>query len=135
MNRDAQLLALRPTIDAAVVSGTMTNEEKFQNQTLRPILKWQNPLLLSVFRHHIKLRKNVFSRLSVEERCHYIVQALQKDITLRSTLKGIMVGQFTDAEFRQYASMTRAVDKRMLQMIEQRLQSQLPALNQPEEER
>ena len=130
--RDEQLLALRPMIDA-LVTDTMTEEEQFQNRTLRPILKWQNPLLLSIFRHYITLRKNIFYDLSVEQQHQYIAQALQNDTTLRGTFKGIVVGQFTEDEFTWYASMAQAIDKRTLRMIAQRLQSQLLALKQSSE--
>ena len=129
--RDEQLLALRPAIDTAVVTDTMTDEETFQNRTLRPILKWQNPLLLGIFRLHIKLRKNAFHELSTEQRHQYVAQALQKDVNLRSTLKGIVVGQFTNGEFAQYALMASAIDKRTMQMLVQRLQSQLSAFDGP----
>ena len=128
--RDEQLLALRPTISAAVVTETMTEEEKFQNRTLRPILKWQNPLLLALFREHIQSRKNAFYSLTADQRRQYIAQVLQKDTILRSTLKGVVIGHFTEAEFTHYASRARTLDKRILQMIAQRLLSQLaPALS------
>ena len=131
--RDQHLLALRPTIAAAVVNDTMTAEERFQNQTLRPILKGQNSLLLSVFRLHIKLRKNTFSEKSEQEQHQYIAQALQKDTSLRGMLKGLVIGQFTEDEFLRYAPATRTLDRRMLQLIAQRLRSQLPALALPYE--
>ena len=44
--------------------GTVTDrssvEEKFQNQTLRPILKFQNDLFIEVFRNYATKQKGVF---------------------------------------------------------------------------
>lgn len=42
-------------------------EEKFQNQTLRPILKWQNELLLEVFRNYASKQK-VYSFHSLQKK-------------------------------------------------------------------
>lgn len=130
--RDHQLMALRPEISQAVVTSTMADEEIFQNQTLRPILKWQNELLLSVFRHYAVLRKNVFFELPDDQRPLYITQALKQDAQLRHTLKGMVIGQFTLDEFARYAAMARALDKRMLGLITQRLHSQVAAIRLPD---
>lgn len=40
-HRDQQLLALRPPVPAALLTEGMSDEERFQNETLRPILKLQ----------------------------------------------------------------------------------------------
>ncbi|MGB3852292.1 MAG: glyoxalase [Tunicatimonas sp.] len=127
--RDEQLLALRPTIPAASVTDSTSDEERFQNETLRPILKMQNPLLLALFRQHIQRRKNVFYQLPEPQRLSYVQQALQKDTTLRDTLKGVVIGHFTEVEWERYAAMSGPLDKRLLQLATQRLQSQLDALN------
>ncbi len=127
--RDEQLLALRPTIPAASVTDSISDEEQFQNETLRPILKMQHSLLLALFRQHIQRRKNVFYQLPEPQRLSYVQQALQKDTTLRDTLKGVVIGHFTEAEWERYAAMSGPLDKRLLQLATQRLQSQLDALN------
>ena len=130
--RDQQLLALRPGVETARVTDATTPEEAFQNQTLRPILKGQNPLLLFLYRLHLQRRKNVFYDLSAEQRYHYIAQSLQKDTSLRSTLRGAVVGQFTEEELAQYAPMASAIDKRISSLLVQRLQSQLSVFRAPD---
>lgn len=126
--RDEQLLALRPAIPAASVTDNTTDEEQFQNETLRPILKMQNSLLLALFRQHIQRRKNEFYQLPEPQRPTYVQQALQKDAALRNTLKGVVVGHFTQAEWERYAALSGPLDKRLLQLATQRLQSQLNEL-------
>ena len=106
--RDKQLLVLRPAIPAASVTDNTTDEERFQNETLRPILKLQNPLLLALFRQYIQRRKNEFYRLPEPQRPTYVQQALQKDAALRNTLKGAVVGHFTEAEWKRYGSVVRS---------------------------
>lgn len=127
-HRDQQLLALRPAVPAALLTETMSEEERFQNETLRPILKLQNPLLLALFRQYIVRRKDEFYQLPEPQRPAYVQQAMQKDTTLRDTLKGMVIGHFTEAEWEQYMALVRPLDKRMLQLATQRLQSQLDEL-------
>ena len=88
----------------------------------------QNSLLLALFRQHIQRRKNEFYQLPEPQRPIYVQQALQKDTTLRNTLKGVVVGHFTEAEWERYAALSGPLDKRLLQLATQRLQSQLNEL-------
>ena len=52
-NRTTQLTQIRPMLDLAEAT---TEIEQFQNGTLRPILKFQNPLILQLFRNFIAQR-------------------------------------------------------------------------------
>ena len=52
MDRSQKLLSIRPLISSAKIVQNMTEEERFQNQTLRPILKLQNDLLLASFENY-----------------------------------------------------------------------------------
>ena len=44
-DRPNDLLRIRPQIKKTQQFSTTSTEERFQNETLRPILKLQNPLL------------------------------------------------------------------------------------------
>ena len=72
MDRSQKLLSIRPLISSAKIVPNMTEEERFQNQTLRPILKLQNDLLLAAFKNYIKKMKNTFYELKLEKRMNYI---------------------------------------------------------------
>ena len=52
-DRPNDFLRIRPEIKKTVVFANMSMEERFQNETLRPILKLQNSLLLLVFGTYI----------------------------------------------------------------------------------
>ncbi|MFQ3326951.1 MAG: hypothetical protein ACI8YC_001591, partial [Salibacteraceae bacterium] len=64
-DRPNDLLRIRPEIKKTKQFDSMSTEERFQNETLRPILKLQNPLLIAVFQCYIEMRKGVFFGLSV----------------------------------------------------------------------
>ena len=48
-DRPNDIKRIRPEIGSTQSFGQMGLEEKFQNNTLRPILKLQNPLIIAVF--------------------------------------------------------------------------------------
>ena len=89
--RDAFIISLRgETIGS--VNESSSADEKFQNQTLRPILKLQNDLFVEVFKNHISKHKNDFYMYSVEKKLQFIENTIQKDIKFRNALKGIVIG-------------------------------------------
>ncbi len=126
--RDLLLLELRPEIPSAVVSEHTGIDEKFQNQTLRPIAKLQDDLLVSVFRNYIRKHKNSFYELPLEKRFRFIENAIQKDIKFRNNLKGIIIGQFTLEEYETYTQNSSALNKRMMNIVRERLHNNIQLL-------
>ena len=127
-SRDTSLLKIRPEIPNAKVTLLMSEEECFQNKTIRPIAKLQNNLLVEVFKHYIKKHKNVFYNLSIEKRMHYIENAIHKNMKFRNSLKGIMIGQFTIEEHRKYINNSSAINKRMMGIVKERLKQNIQLL-------
>ncbi|WP_292945252.1 glyoxalase [Olleya sp. UBA1516] len=130
--RDTQLLAIRPIIKSIIISQNMSDEERFQNITLRPIIKLQNELFIQVFRNYIAKHKNVFYQLTIEKRLNYIENAVHKDIKFRNSIKGMIIGQFTTEEYEKYILNSSALNKRMMSIVKQRLQSNIQLFEKPE---
>ena len=109
--------------------GTITNqssiEEIFQNKTLRPILKLQNDLFVAVFINYAVKQKNVFFSLTPEKKLSYIENVIQRDIKFRNSLKGMIIGLFTVTEYNEYIQNSSNLNKRMMNMLTERLKSQL----------
>lgn len=126
--RDSILLGLRPEIPSAKITLDMTSDEYFQNRTLRPVAKLQNDLLLAAFRNYAVKHKNVFYDLSLEKRMDYIENAIHKDMKFRNSLKGIIIGQFTLDEFDTYIQNSSALNKRMMDIVKERLKSNIQLL-------
>lgn len=109
--------------------GTITNqssiEEIFQNRTLRPILKLQNDLFVAVFINYAVKQKGVFFSLSPEKKLAYIENVIQRDIKFRNSLKGMIIGLFTVTEYNEYIQNSSNLNKRMMNMLIERLKSQI----------
>jgi hypothetical protein len=100
-------------------------EEKFQNQTLRPILKFQNDLFIEVFKNYATKQKGVFFTMSPEKKLIYIENVIQRDIKFRNSLKGIVIGMFTISEYKDYIQNSSNINKRMMNLLIERLKSQI----------
>lgn len=129
--RSHNLLKIRPQIPNAKLSDDMSAEERFQNQTLRPVIKLQNQLLLDVFQNYIGKRKNRFYELTLEERMDYVTHAIQKDLKFRNSLKGMIIGQFTVGEYDTYIQNSSALNKRMMAVVIKRIQDQIQYFDKP----
>ena len=127
-NRTFSILAIRPNIDAVDKSLKTKDIEAFQNNVLRPILKFQNDLLLQIFIDYANQYKGVFFKLSDHEKLSYIQQALSTNQRLRSLILGTIVGLFAVEDFGFYKLNSSALNKRIITMTIQRLQSQLDFL-------
>lgn len=126
--RDINLMELRPEIPSARITENMSADERFQNETLRPVAKLQDDLLVAVFRNYATKHKNAFYDLKLEKKLEYIENAIQKDIKFRNSLKGIIIGQFTLVEYERYIQNSSALNKRMMNIVKERLQGNIQLL-------
>ncbi len=127
-DRPNDIMRIRPEILSAKIYENMSVGERFQNETLRPIVKLQSPLFIEVFKNYVKKHKNLFYDLSNEEKMHYIENAVQKDIKFRNSLKGMVIGQFTIIEYQKYSENSSSLNKRMMNLVKERLISNMQLL-------
>lgn len=131
-HRDEYLSSLRPEIPSAKVTANMSSDEQFQNKTLRPIAKLQDLLLIEVFKNYIFKHKNTFYGFSIEKRIQFIENAVQRDIKFRNGLKGIIIGQFTIEEYGSYIQNSSSLNKRMMNIVKERLINNIQLLEDNE---
>ena len=122
--RDLLLKELRGEA-IGTITNQSSNEEAFQNQTLLPILKLQNDLFVASFENYITKNKKDFYGLSTEKKLLLIENSIQKDIKFRNALKGIVIGLFTLEEYQTYIQNSSNLNKRMMNMLIERLKSQI----------
>nr|WP_294776296.1 glyoxalase [uncultured Flavobacterium sp.] len=122
--RDNNVLELRGE-SLGTINSQSSLEEVFQNKTLRPILKLQNDLFIQVFINYAMKQKNVFFSLTPEKKMAYIENVIQRDIKFRNSLKGMVIAFFTLEEYAEYIQNSSNLNKRMMNMLIERLRSQI----------
>ncbi|MDA9026705.1 glyoxalase [Flavobacteriaceae bacterium] len=129
-SRDSYLKSLRPDILTKTIKTEMSSEEYFQNTVLRPIIKFQNDLLIAVFLQFCTKYKNVFFDLSTEKKILYIESSITKDSKLRSSFRDLIIGLFSVEEYSEYLKNASALNKRMTGIIKERLISHVQLLSE-----
>ena len=123
MNRADKIMACRPNITIKESKNT-SDEEQFQNQVLRPILKFQNELFIKLFLSNCKTYKINFTEFNSEEKYEYIENIFKKDFKIRALFIGTVIALFTIKEFEKYSLNQKFYDKRIIQMLVERLKDQ-----------
>ena len=123
-DRPNDIIKIRPVLNLKK-SSQITDEESFQNDTLRPIIKLQSPVLIESYRNYIIKHKNVFYELSNEKKLDYIENSINKNQKFRNLLKGMIIGLFTIEEYHVYKKNSSSLNKRMMNIVLKRLQDNL----------
>ncbi len=134
MKRDNLMQSIRPLIPEIAEKDGIKPMEYFQNHSLRPILKQQNDLLLLLFVDFAKSRKGVFFQMKELAQKEYIASSIQKDLNFRNLLLGTTIGFFSSREASFYFAHKAAINKRIYNLLTQRLQSQLELLQESKSE-
>lgn len=111
----------RPVIPKAKVDAFSSPEEAFQNIVLRPIIKMKHDLLIAFTKNYLTKKKNDLGALSLEKQQQYVITCFAQDHTLRGELRGLIIGQFTVAEFDSYAPISNAINKRIINIVKERM--------------
>ena len=130
--RPLDLKNIRPEILSTTINDNMSNDERFKNLVLRPIIKLQNGLFIEVFKNYIAKHKMVFYGYPLEKRLVFIENAVNKDVKFRNALKGMVIGLFTIEEYKRYIQNSSALNKRMMHLVKERLISNMQLFEQPE---
>jgi hypothetical protein len=128
-NRDHFITTLRGETLGEINSQT-SEEELFQNQILRPILKLQNELFIEQFKNYIVKNKAQFSQFTVEKKLNYIEISILNDNKFRNLLIGTTIGLLQIEEYKLYSKNASALNKRIITMLIERLKSQVQLLDE-----
>jgi hypothetical protein len=86
---------------------------------------FQNDLIIAVFINYVNKNKADFYSYSAEKKMQAIENSIQKDIKFRNSLKGIIIGLFTIQEYDTYIQNSSRLNKRMMNLLTERLKSQV----------
>lgn len=126
--RDEKLLELRPQIPSLSIDQQTSECERFQNNCLRPILKFQNEMVICLFQDYIEKRKGTFRVLSEAEKLEYINLHLKKDKELSANYIGLVLANLTLEEYKIYQNFKSELNRRIRSLLIQRLQDQIELL-------
>jgi hypothetical protein len=110
----------RPELPKTLLDNLQTEAEDFQNRVLRPIIKMQSDLLIAHVNSKLESLSVHFSTLTNVEQTHYLTQLFMKDIAFKREVIGMILGYLTLDEYRTYASLTKELNRRIVQIILQR---------------
>ncbi len=122
-NRDSKITSIRPQIESD--KNITLALEKFQNESLRPILKFQNQLILQVFQQTLREFKVDFEKLSTTKKQTKINEILKENVQVKQFYLGLIVAYFTEIEFQFYSENKKEINKRIISLLIERIASQL----------
>lgn len=114
-------ISIRPQVKKI---GTLENKlphEKFQNETLRPILKLQHELLTLYFENHLIHIKIKWHNLNETQKLDKIDVIFKKDNQFKTEIRGLIIGHFTVDEFKTYQTFQPEANKRILNLIKEKI--------------
>ncbi|MFK7901088.1 MAG: hypothetical protein AB8B61_10070 [Cyclobacteriaceae bacterium] len=120
--RERDMVTIRPTLFIGS-NGEKTEIEQFQNAVLRPILKLQHTIIISLVTDSISgsIKKN--DKENKEAFSAFIKRHLSSTLPLQNQLIGLVVGIMTQAELINYLSEKKEFNRRIKQMIVERVVS------------
>ncbi len=127
MKRSEVIQKWRPVIETD--NGRSTEIETFQNLTLRPVLKFQNSLLISVMNNFLSEHTYEVKNLTDHKKKDHINHTIKNNLPLKQLMTGFIVGHFTEEELTFYYANKKEVSKRIVSMLIERLSSQLENLH------
>lgn len=119
MDRD-QLKELRPLIPSALTENSK-EVEQFQNEVLRPILKFQHTFFEHYFNSNSQFLKLIQEKKSRLEFQNKISQFISNQANIKHQLIGSVIGLLADEELNYYQSNSAELNKRISQMVCQRI--------------
>ena len=112
---------VRPNLPESIVEGNLKVDELFQNMVLRPVIKMQHDILILRVQSHFLSKKVVFHMLDKKKRINAIESAFQNDNQFKKEIQGMILGQLTKEEFLSYLKSERSINKRIIQMVRNRM--------------
>ena len=112
---------LRPEILSIIKTENFSALEKFQNETLRPIIKLQHDLILTRFEHYLKQNKINIIELNKTKKTDLMNKLFKSDTRIKNDFRGLIIGLFTLEEYKEYLTISSQLNKRINNMIRQKL--------------
>jgi len=97
--------------------------EIFQNETLRPILKLQHELIITLAQEFLKSRNITWEKVKEKDPFQWLNINIKRDIPFKNQLIGMVIGQFSKKELDEYLTFQKEMNKRIINMMTERIVS------------
>ena len=121
MRENLELKKLRPEVFCEKSPSSVV--ENFQNETLRPILKYQHELFIEFVRSKKELVILLKKDISIITRRSSLKNFFLKQPSIKYFLIGNVTGLFTMEEFKFYLQKKSELDKRIYSLLTERILS------------
>lgn len=121
MREELELKSLRPEIFSEQI--TWNEIEAFQNEVLRPILKYQHDLVIQLTLKESLFQKQISTISAIQEKRDLIKRFFLSQPNFKYFLIGQICGLLTSAEFEYYLNSKKELDKRISNMLADRILS------------
>ncbi len=95
--------------------------EDFQNRVLRPIIKKKHQIIISASLLHFKRYKIDSNLLSKEKFAAKVNHLFAKNIVFKNFICGLIISDFTENEFEQYAENVNEYNRRINTIVRKRV--------------
>ena len=114
MDRDQKIQSIRPKLDLKNINTKPI--EKFQNETLRPILKLQHDLTQFILINHQNYESIRNSNPEEKQFQEALKKFIQSNTEFKNQLIGAVIGQFMNSELEFYFVQRKEINKRIIQI-------------------
>ena len=100
-----------------------SKEEIFQNEILRPILKLQHDLIITLAQEFLRSRNVTWEKVKEKDPFQWLNINIKRDIPFKNQLIGMVIGQFSKNELDEYLTFQKEMNKRIINMMTERIVS------------
>lgn len=108
---------IRPHLSKDLLAGVNTKTEEFQNRVLRPIIKMQSDVLMWHVQNKLSTLKADWNTQNIDERRLALTQLFTKDQPFKHEIIGMILGQLSHDEYRDYKPIAKEINKRITQIV------------------
>ena len=121
MREELELKSLRPEIFSEQI--TWNEIETFQNEVLRPILKYQHDIVIQLTLKESLFQKQISTISAIQQKRNLIKRFFLSQPNFKYFLIGQICGLLTSTEFEYYLNSKKELDKRISNMLADRILS------------
>jgi hypothetical protein len=118
MDRNQLVKNIRPEI--SIDTHLQNDVEKFQSITLRPILKFQNDIIIAYFDDYLNELNINLDKENNSDKIKIITNHLKSNKRLKHCLKSLVIALFTKDEMDFYIANKIEIRKRLVELLIQR---------------